>query len=133
MQQAPPPRFQFQPGPPLQRSNSAPDLRVLLAGPLNPIPQAAMQGGSAFPFGGLSSSTAGALVPYKAPEVRGRCWQPPAPVVQKSRACTAHARASPDGISCEEEGEQGDAGTAVVWHAGQLVMTRLLLQGNMLY
>lgn len=66
--QAPPPRFAYQPSAGLQRSNSAPDLRILLSAPLNPIPQVALQGGMN-PFVG-SSSTAGALVPYKAPEVR---------------------------------------------------------------
>ena len=65
--QAPPPRFAYQPNIGLQRSNSAPDLRILLSGPLNPIPQIALQGGMN-PLVG-SSSTAGALVPYKAPEV----------------------------------------------------------------
>ncbi|KAK9845363.1 hypothetical protein WJX81_004438 [Elliptochloris bilobata] len=49
----------------LQRSNSAPDLRVLLAAPLQPllsIPPAFV------PPQYASASTAGALVPYKAPE-----------------------------------------------------------------
>lgn len=49
----------------LQRSNSAPDLRLLLAPPLQPllsIPPAFVQQYA-------SASTAGALVPYKAPEV----------------------------------------------------------------
>ena len=52
----------------LQRSNSAPDLRVLLATPLQPllsIPQPVIA-----PPQYASASTAGALVPYKAPEAR---------------------------------------------------------------
>ncbi|CAL8462400.1 g1933 [Coccomyxa elongata] len=58
-------RFAFQPGLALNRSNSAPDLRVLLAGPVNAVPQAVLLQ-QPQPFGG--SSTAFALVPYKAPE-----------------------------------------------------------------
>lgn len=56
----------FQP-PGLTRSNSEPSLRLMLASPLNAMPQQLFQQPRP-PFG--SSSTAGALVPYKAPEVR---------------------------------------------------------------
>lgn len=59
-------RFAFQPGLALNRSNSAPDLRVVLAGPVNAVPQAVLLQ-QPHRFGG--SSTAFALVPYKAPEV----------------------------------------------------------------
>lgn len=52
--------------PGLTRSNSEPNLRLMLASPLNAMPQQLFQ--QPLPaFGG--SSTAGALVPYKAPEV----------------------------------------------------------------
>ena len=69
VQAQPASRFAFQPGLPLNRSNSAPDLRILLSGPLNAVPQAVLHQQPP-PFGG--SSTAFALVPYKAPEV----WEP---------------------------------------------------------
>ena len=49
----------------MQRSNSAPDLRVLLAAPLQPL----LSIPPAFVPQYASMSTAGALVPYKAPEV----------------------------------------------------------------
>ena len=49
---------------PPQRSNSAPDLRVLLSGPVNTIPPAVVARGPM-----ESSTMAGALVPFKAPEV----------------------------------------------------------------
>lgn len=60
-----PREFSFQP-PGLQRSNSEPNMRLMLVSPLNAMPQAIFQ--QPFPTFG-SSTTAGALVPYKAPEV----------------------------------------------------------------
>ncbi|KAK9906614.1 hypothetical protein WJX75_004980 [Coccomyxa subellipsoidea] len=58
-------RFAFQPSLTLNRSNSAPDLRVLLSGPFNAVPQGVLHPQPP-PCGG--SSTASALIPYKAPE-----------------------------------------------------------------
>ena len=60
--------FSLQP-PGLQRSNSEPNMRLMLASPLNSMPQLVFQ--PAFPAFG-SSTTAGALIPYKAPEVSGQ-------------------------------------------------------------
>jgi hypothetical protein len=57
--------FSFQP-PGLQRSNSEPNMRLMLASPLATMPQQMFP--QPFPAFG-SSSTAGALVPYKAQEV----------------------------------------------------------------
>lgn len=56
--------FSFQP-PGLQRSNSEPNMRLMLASPLATMPQQMFP--QPFPAFG-SSSTAGALVPYKAQE-----------------------------------------------------------------
>ncbi|CAK0751636.1 hypothetical protein CVIRNUC_002083 [Coccomyxa viridis] len=56
--------FSFQPQG-LQRSNSEPNMRLMLASPLSSMPQLVFQ--PALPAFG-SSTTAGALVPYKAPE-----------------------------------------------------------------
>jgi hypothetical protein len=52
----------------MPRSTSAPDLRVMLAAPLQPL----LSIPPAFVPQYASLSTAGALVPYKAPEVRRR-------------------------------------------------------------
>ena len=64
---------------PPQRSNSAPDLRVLLSGPVNAIPPAIVARGPM-----ESRSMTGALVPFKAPEVSCPYILPTLPAVQLS-------------------------------------------------
>ncbi len=77
--------------PGLTRSNSEPSLRLMLASPLNAMPQQLFQ--QPLPtFGG--SSTAGALVPYKAPEVRYLLWQSIGPLVPDIHPCGRAAAGS---------------------------------------
>jgi hypothetical protein len=58
----------------MQRSNSLPDLRVMVDGPINALPGVIMGPPMPRTLGfnqpSQSSSLMGALVPYKAPEVR---------------------------------------------------------------
>lgn len=63
--------------PALQRSNSLPNLRVAVSGPLNQLPSVVM--GPPMPREmGLPTpaSTIGAMVPYKAPQVCSHAPQP---------------------------------------------------------